>query len=114
MTQLFSIDVGPHKYKIVEGQVKDPQNMAEVDHETLTITVKPGLAPSMLRAAAVHEALHCMCYLSERFSDRKEEKIVRMLEAPLLKFIQDNPEFVGWLIDGQPVTVVATAHDWIQ
>ncbi len=112
-----TIRVGAVEYTVTQ----DRDEWMKIEHETQTkgyyghshhkdakIYLNPDAAESVTRLTLLHEVLHCLtesamgapvfdtATLGEERDDR-EERIVRMFEAPLLNVLRDNPELVAYL-----------------
>jgi hypothetical protein len=74
--------------------------MGQTSHISLVITLKPDMAPDMVKATLIHEILHTLFYAAgSPVGDDKEERLIRALEAPLYALLVDNPGLLAYLLD---------------
>lgn len=103
------ITVGPHTYRVVVDRgaidrisAQADRHVGQCDHETLTITVDPDLAPSQMAETVLHETLHAAMSLigaCDVLSFDQEESVVRRLSPVLLEALRANERLVSWLVD---------------
>jgi hypothetical protein len=68
------------------------------NHKTMTIVVSPEVAPMQARSTLIHEAMHALIYAAGfEITDDDEERLIRVLEVPLLAFIRENPDLIAWV-----------------
>lgn len=102
------IKVGPLAYSVTADSLS--QILAEhssrsslhgqCDNKALSIMLAPDQAPMAMKSTLVHEVLHAV--ISTAGFDieyEAEERLIRVLEAPLFQLIRDNPELIAWLSD---------------
>lgn len=107
-----SIRVGPFDYRVHVGgpewdlaAAREGEDLrGETDHRALRIVVCPGMHPARTRNTVMHEALHAAFAVSgQPLDDMKdldpEENAVRVLTAPLLGVLRDNPGLVAYLTE---------------
>lgn len=72
--------------------------LGETNHQALTIMVSPNMAPLATQSTLLHEVLHAVIATAAFPIDSDdEERLVRVLEAPLFALIRDNPELLAYL-----------------
>jgi hypothetical protein len=108
------IKVGPLVYDVIADELAFAKTRVESDSPTLIgrlkekelqILLDPELPLPMLRACLLHEALHTItagttlaAIVSDADPDDRDERIVGVLELPLLAMLRDNPELVAFLL----------------
>jgi hypothetical protein len=103
--------LGPFAYKVIvdESRVKQLEEhenselFAMTLLDSLEIVLHPSSAPMVQREKLLHELLHVVfdnTGISNRFSDRTEEQLVRALSPALFDLLRENPELVRYLTEG--------------
>ena len=74
--------------------------LGQCDHKALAIMLSPDQAPLALKSTLLHEVLHAVINTAGfEITDEDEERLVSVLEAPLLQLVRDNPDLIAWLSD---------------
>lgn len=103
-----SVKVGPLHYEVAADSLSHllaehgatKPLLGQCDHQALKIVLAPEQAPLALRSTALHEVLHAVIATAAFPIDTDdEERLVRVLEAPLFQLIRDNPALIAWLSD---------------
>lgn len=104
-----TIRIGPYDYTVIV----DSERIKELERETsselygitspgiLEIALQPNVADMVLRETLLHELIHALFYntgISERFTDKTEEQIVRALSPALFSLLRDNPALVACIM----------------
>lgn len=107
-----TIKVGPLVYDVIvdalaiaKEQIEARElRLAACDEKNLRITLDPTLPPGMARATLLHEVLHAVTALTtlakivvDTDPEETDERIVGILEMPLLAVLRDNPQLVAYL-----------------
>lgn len=104
------VEVGPHPYAVTAEELAWLRVFAETaaeglvgqtDHNLLTITIDPKLAPAMARDTLLHEVLHAVFSavgVSRDLGASKEEDAVNRIAPALLDVLRRNPPLVAYLL----------------
>lgn len=94
-----TIDVGPHRYRVVvdhDGLLDSDHKAGHCSASRLVIAVDADQEPSQMADTVVHEVVHALLAVSG-LDDDIEERVCLALGPGLLGVLQDNPELVRWL-----------------
>lgn len=108
-----TVRVGPTDVSIVTEplearqkyhQFEDTSSLGFYDSGSFTIVLSPDLPNDKAIAdVSVHEAMHSIYWQhGGRIifgGGHKEEKLISFLSGPLTRFIQDNPEFINYVVE---------------
>jgi hypothetical protein len=111
----ISVRIGQVEYHITSDQ----DEWLKIEHKTQTkdyfghtanvpaiIYLNPEAAPSVTRLTLWHEVLHAVFEAAMgapswdglgKDKDEREESVIRLLEAPTLNVLADNPDLVAYL-----------------
>lgn len=100
--------VGPYDYTVRFTKSLGASLYGETDNTNSELLVHPKQSPSNLRDTLLHEALHAIFHVSGAskalsWDMATEEQLIRLLNPWLVQLVQDNPELIAYLIEGQSV-----------
>ena len=106
----FQVKISPYTYKLFFVPGSHPNLEGDegfINHHSLEIYVNSDLNPRRAVMAVVHECLHAIFDVTNLLSlldelsesSDKEERIVDVLEGPVLAFLEDNKDLLATLLE---------------
>ena len=100
-----TVQIGPVKYIVKEVKgLANPQGIncyGRHKYDDRTIEIDKEIDPKVKNVILFHEVLHgLMCCQEVDLDYEKEEHVVKNLTHGLVKFMQDNPEYIKTLMKG--------------
>jgi hypothetical protein len=103
---IYEITSDPDRWLKIEHKTKTSGYYGHTEHKEATIYLNPEAAQSVTKLTLWHEVLHAVIEaamgspswegLGKEQGDR-EENVIRLLEAPTLNVLADNPDLVEFL-----------------
>jgi hypothetical protein len=90
----YNLTIGAFKWVLDDGVSNEvmENNLGLCDYENLTIEIKGGLVEGVRKATVLHELGHAF-FASAGFDPKEEERVVDIMAAQMLSFLQQNKEF---------------------
>jgi hypothetical protein len=102
----YRVTSNPDEFMRIENETQNSGAYGHTRHREATIYLNPVQTIEVERMTLLHEVMHALCEtamgspswldLGENASER-EERIIRMYEAPLMDVFANNPDLVAYL-----------------